>query len=127
MSKYLTEVEMILLGGLGCVICGVAALVFQRGYRRGPVGISVMLLLIPYGFFGVGWVVPNLNPLVIFLNLIGACLAGATVFLIPLLTIAGLCDPTVSVSNRLWHAAFVTAAWVFGFWLVLYVLLDGWH
>lgn len=127
MSKFLTEAEMILLGGLGSLVCCTAAMVCQRGYRRGPVGIAVVCIMIAALLPAYGFLELNMNPPVLFLCLISGCMALGSAFIVPVLTIAGLCDRTIVLKTRLWHAVLVVAAWVLGVWLVFFTLIGAIH
>lgn len=123
----LTTPEIVLLGGAGCLICSAFALGFDGGYRRGAVVTAVVCVLIgaltPFTAFLAGerpslfWLIP----------LIFGSMALATVFLVPILMIAGLCEGSYLWKTKLWHASFVGAAWILGIGMVAYPLLDGFH
>ena len=102
------------MAGLGSLACGMAALVYEGGYRRGPVGLAVLCIF-------VSAILPLLpdwgsadSAVILLISLISGCMALATVFLVPLLTIAGLSDRSCPLKTRLRQAAFVISAWIFG-------------
>ncbi len=125
MSKLLTTSEIVLLGGFGSLVCCVAAMVFEAGYRRGKVVIAVISILISALFPSIAFLISKMDPPVNLIFLISACMALVTVLLVPALTIAGLCERTVFLKTRLGHAAFVVSGWILGVWMVLYGLVGG--
>jgi xanthine/uracil permease len=114
MLKLFAQHQVIVLAALGSLACGMAALVYEGGYRRGPVGLAVacifvstLLPLLPY------WGSAD-SAVILLISLISGCMALATVFLVPLLTIAGLSDRSCPLKTRLRQAVFVISAWILG-------------
>jgi len=116
MLKLIAQPQVIVLAGLGSIACCMAALVFEGGYRRGPVGIAVLCifgsailpLLIYWG--------PRDNSFILLISLISGCMALASLFLVPALVVAGFFDRSCPLKTRLRHAAFVVSAWILGCW-----------
>ncbi len=127
MSKFLTTSEIVLLGGFGSLVCCIAAMVFEAGYRRGPVSIAVISILISALFPFFVYLMPNADPPVNLIALISGCMALASGFVVPALTIAGLCERTILLKTRLWHAALLVSGWILGVWVVLFGLVGGLH
>ena len=123
MLKLFVQPQVVVLAALGSLACGMAALIYEGGYRRGPVGLAVPCIF-------VSAILPLLihwgsaeSAVILLISLISGCMALATVFLVPLLTIAGLSDRSCPLKTRLRQAAFVISAWVLGCgWIFLGVL-----
>jgi hypothetical protein len=114
MLKALSFPELLLLATVGSLICGAGAMVFEKGYRRGPVGLGVV-------FSSLVMVLPWLSLLVRdwgnfqwFAALLAGCMGLASVFMVPLLTFAGLTESDIPRRTRLCHAALVLSAWIVG-------------
>ena len=83
MLKLFVQPQVVVLAALGSLACGMAALIYEGGYRRGPVGLAVpcifvsaiLPLLIYWG--------PRDNMFIMLVSLISGCMALATVFLVP--------------------------------------------
>ncbi len=114
MLKLIAQPQVIVLAGLGSIACCMAALVFKEGYRRGPIGIAVLCIFVSAILPLLVFLRPGDTPIIWLLSLISGCMALATMFLVPLLTIAGLSDGSCFWKIRLWHAAFVVSAWILG-------------
>ena len=123
MLKLFAQHQVTALAALGSLACGMAALVFEGGYRRGPVGIAVLCIFVSAILPLLVFLRPGDTPIILLISLISGCMALATVFLVPLLTIAGLSDRSCPLKTRLRQAAFVISAWVLGCgWIFLGLL-----
>ena len=114
MSDLLLQPQVIVLAGLGSLACGMAALVFEGGYRRGPVGIAVLCILVSAILPLLIYWGPRDNIFILLISLISGCMALASLFLVPVLAVAGLFDRSCPLKTRLRHAAFVVSAWILG-------------
>ena len=91
-----------------------AALVFEGGYRRGPVGIAVLCIFVSATLPLVIYWGPQDNIFILLISLISGCMALASVLLVPALVVAGLFDRSCPLKARVRHAAFVVLAWILG-------------
>ena len=91
-----------------------AALVFEGGYRRGPVGIAVLCIFVSATLPLVIYWGPQDNIFILLISLISGCMALASVLLVPALVVAGLFDRSCPLKTRVRHAAFVVLAWILG-------------
>ncbi len=114
MFVLLAQSQVIVMAGLGSLACGMAALVYEGGYRRGPVGLAVLCIF-------VSAILPLLpdwgsadSAVILLISLISGCMALASLILVPALAVAGLFDRSCPLTTRLRHAAFVVSAWILG-------------
>lgn len=126
LATFLNSVP-VAVAGFGFLVCGAAALVFKKGYRRGPVGIALLgpVLVVIFGLLAFLFQETEASRLLFYMFALLMLLESWVV--IPMITLAGLFDSPYPRSTRLWHAALVMSAWICGPILVPLVLLDGFH
>lgn len=114
MLKLIAQPQVIVLAGLGSIACCMAALIFEGGYRRGPVGIAILGIFASAILPLLVFLRPGDNSVIWLLSLISGCMALVSLILVPALAVAGLFDRSCLWKIRLWHAAFVVSAWILG-------------
>lgn len=114
MLELLAQPQAIVLAGLGSLACGMAALVYEGGNRRAPVGLAVLCIFVIAGLPLMIWLEPTDSAVIWLISLISGCMALASLLLVPALAVAGLFDRSCPLKTRLRHAAFVVSAWILG-------------
>lgn len=114
MLELLAQPQAIVLAGLGSLACGMAALVYEGGYRRGPVGLAVLCIFVIAGLPAMICLGSTDSAVIWLISLISGCMALASLLLVPALAVAGLFDRSCPLKTRLRHAAFVVSAWILG-------------
>ena len=114
MLELLAQPQAIVLAGLGSLACGMAALVYEGGYRRAPVGLAVLCIFVIAGLPLLICLEPTDSAVIWLISLISGCMALASLLLVPALAVAGLFDRSCPLKTRLRHAAFVVSAWILG-------------
>ncbi len=120
MFVLLAQSQVIFMAGLGSLACGMAALVYEGGYRRAPVGLAVLCIFVIAGLPLMICLEPTDSAVIWLISLISGCMALASLLLVPALAVAGLFDRSCPLKTRLRHAAFVVSAWILGIgWVFL--------
>ncbi|MES2470321.1 MAG: hypothetical protein V4675_23715 [Verrucomicrobiota bacterium] len=114
MFALLAQSQVIVLTGLGSIAFGMLALVYERGYRRGPVGLAVLCIFVSAILPLLIYWGPRDNTFILLVSLISGCMALASLILVPALAVAGLFDRSCPLKPRLRHAGFVGSAWILG-------------
>ena len=114
MLELLAQPQAIVLAGLGSLACGMAALVYEGGYRRAPVGLAVLCIFVIAGLPAMICLGSTDSAVIWLISLISGCMALASLLLVPALAVAGLFDRSCPLKTRLRHAAFVVSAWILG-------------
>ena len=114
MLELLAQPRAIVLAGLGSLACGMAALVYEGGYRRAPVGLAVLCIFVIAGLPAMICLGSTDSAVIWLISLISGCMALASLLLVPALAVAGLFDRSCPLKTRLRHAAFVVSAWILG-------------
>lgn len=114
MFVLLAQPQAIVLAGLGSLACGMAALVYEGGYRRGPVGLAVLCIFVSAILPLLIYWGPRDNTFILLVSLISGCMALASLILVPALAVAGLFDRSCPLKTRLRHAGFVVSGWILG-------------
>ena len=114
MFALLAQSQVIVLTGLGSIAFGMLALVYEGGYRRGPVGIAVLCIFVSAILPLLIYWGPRDNTFILLVSLISGCMALASLILVPALAVAGLFDRSCPLKTRLRHAGFVVSAWILG-------------